>query len=99
MLLEWIPLSSIVDGTALESDSKFEVSDPATGNIICTISSAGAKETDQAIESARSALPAWSGMTGKERGKILMRWFQLIRKNAKDLAALLSMEQGKPLNE
>jgi succinate-semialdehyde dehydrogenase/glutarate-semialdehyde dehydrogenase len=99
MLLDWIPLSSIVNGKALESDSKFEVLDPATGNTICSVSSAGETETIQAIESANLAFSDWSRMTGKERSKILMRWFQLIRKNAKDLAALLSMEQGKPLSE
>jgi len=38
-------------------------------------------------------------MTGKERGAILRRWFDLMMANQDDLAAILTAEQGKPLAE
>jgi succinate-semialdehyde dehydrogenase/glutarate-semialdehyde dehydrogenase len=59
----------------------------------------GARETRQAIEAAARAFPAWSRKLAKERAAILRRWYELQIAHARDLALLMTREQGKPLAE
>jgi len=75
------------------------VTDPADGALITTVPKMGTAETRRAIEAANSALPAWSGLTAKERAVILRRWFDLIIAHQDELARLLTREQGKSLAE
>jgi len=82
-----------------ESGKTFEVTDPASGNVITTVADAGAGETEQAIEAATKAFAAWSKKTAKERSAIMRKWFNLINENIDDLALLMTTEQGKPLSE
>lgn len=82
-----------------ESGNVFSVTNPATGEVLCEVSDAGIKETEQALYAAQQAQQAWAAKTGKERGQILRRWFDLVMANQEELAQLLSLEQGKPLAE
>jgi succinate-semialdehyde dehydrogenase/glutarate-semialdehyde dehydrogenase len=59
----------------------------------------GKKETEEAIEAANNAWPAWRARTAKERAIILKKWFDLIMANQEDLAILMTAEQGKPIAE
>ena len=90
-----------VDGAWIDAaDGKvIKVTDPATGETIGTVPGVGVDETRAAIDAAERALPAWRAKTGKERGAILRRWFELVMANADDLAYLMTREQGKPLAE
>lgn len=75
------------------------VTNPATGDELARVPNLGAKETAEAIDAANTAFKSWSKLPGKERGKILRRWFELMVEHKEDLAMLMTMEQGKPLNE
>ncbi|MGY2342902.1 NAD-dependent succinate-semialdehyde dehydrogenase [Pseudomonas sp. SDO5532_S415] len=77
----------------------YPVLNPATGELIADVQKAGAEETNQAIAAANRALPAWRKLTAKERSQRIKRWGELMLSNQKDLATLLSREQGKPLAE
>ncbi|PTS95313.1 NAD-dependent succinate-semialdehyde dehydrogenase [Pseudomonas sp. HMWF006] len=77
----------------------YAVRNPANGELIADVQKAGAEETDLAIEAANRALPMWRGLTAKERSQRLKRWSDLMLAHQKDLATLLSREQGKPLAE
>lgn len=90
-----------LDGAWVEADSgkRFEVDNPATGNIIANVPDCGAGETKRAIAAAAAALPAWRALTAKARSQILRRWFDLMIAHADDLALILTTEQGKPLAE
>ena len=79
--------------------SSFEVTNPATGEVIGTVPNMGAKETDAAIAAAETAFAGWRALTAKERANILKKWFDLIVANADDLAVIMTTEQGKPLAE
>lgn len=79
--------------------ARIPVDDPATGQIIGSVPRLDATETRRAIEAAWTAFPAWRARTGKERAVILRRWFDLVIANLEDLAALMTLEQGKPLVE
>ena len=76
-----------------------DVRDPANGGTIATVADVGREETRAAIDAARSAWPAWRKLTGKARGALLRRWYELILENSEDLAVIMTAEQGKPLAE
>src|SRR3954471_15302938 len=80
-------------------DDGFEVTNPATGEVLALVARHGAAETRQAIEAAEAAFPAWRAATAAERAKILRRLFELMLENEDDLALLMTLEQGKPLAE
>ncbi len=91
----------LIGGQWCDADSgeKFAVSNPATGEEIVSVPRFGRDETQRAISAADTALPAWRSKTGKERGAILRRWYQLMMDHQEDLATLLTHEQGKSLTE
>jgi succinate-semialdehyde dehydrogenase/glutarate-semialdehyde dehydrogenase len=74
------------------------VDDPH-GDVIGSVPKCGWPETRAAIDRAATALPDWRVRTGKERAVVLRRWFDLLMANSKDLARLMTLEQGKPLVE
>lgn len=93
--------SCYIDGAWCDADSgeTVEVTNPATDKVIGTIPKLGADETRRAIEAANRAWPAWRAKTAKERSQILRTWFNLIMENQKDLALIMTAEQGKPFAE
>ncbi|MFJ3487565.1 NAD-dependent succinate-semialdehyde dehydrogenase [Pseudomonas sp. NPDC090202] len=88
-----------IDGQWTAGGATYPVSNPATGELIAEVQKGGAEETDQAIAAAERALPAWRKLTAKERSVRLKRWSELMLSNQRELATLLSREQGKPLAE
>ncbi len=90
-----------IDGQWTDADSgdTFEVKNPATGAVLGTVPKMGAAETRRAIEAANAAWPAWRAKTSKERAAILRRWYELMLENQKDLAVMMTAEQGKPMAE
>jgi succinate-semialdehyde dehydrogenase/glutarate-semialdehyde dehydrogenase len=82
-----------------DSGAAFAVNNPADGSVLGTAPELGAAEVRRAIEAAQAAFPGWSGRTAKERSAVLRRWFDLCMANQDDLAAILTLEQGKPLAE
>jgi len=90
-----------VNGHWISSYSKqiIKVNDPATLNIIGSVPKCGVNETKSAIEAANKALPSWKAKTAKERSLLLKKWFDLIMLNQEDLAKIMTLEQGKPINE
>jgi succinate-semialdehyde dehydrogenase/glutarate-semialdehyde dehydrogenase len=87
------------DWCAAESQKTFAVKNPATGECIATVADLGAMDARRAIRAAANTQPAWAQKPAKERSCLLRRWFDLVMKNQKDLAQLLTAEQGKPLAE
>ena len=79
--------------------ARFDVTNPATGEVIGSLPDMGVAETREAIEAADAAWPAWRAKTGKERAGILRKLFFLMMENQEDLAQLITAEGGKPLAE
>jgi succinate-semialdehyde dehydrogenase/glutarate-semialdehyde dehydrogenase len=80
-------------------ERRIEVDDPSTGEIIGAIPDLGAAEAEAAIRAAADAFPAWSRRPHVERAEILRRWAALVDAHEAGLAALMSIENGKPLAE
>ena len=90
-----------VAGEWIDADDggTFEVTDPASGGVICTVPDLSRAETARAIAAAEEARHAWAARTAKDRATILRGWYDLMVANADDLAAILTAEMGKPLAE
>ena len=84
---------------AAADGATYGVSDPSDGSTLAEVASAGAKDTQRAVEAAKGAFPAFAALTAKERAVLLRRWNDLILANADDLALLITSEMGKPLAE
>ena len=90
---------ALIGGEWVRGSSRFAVDDPATGLKLVDVANVGATETQAAVTAANRAWPAWRAKTAKERGAVLMKWFQLLHQHADDLARIMTAEQGKPLAE
>ena len=91
----------LVDGAWIPADSgaASEVANPSTGEVLGRVPRMGAAETRRAVAAAGGALPGWRRRTAAERSAVLRRWFELVMAHQEDLAALMTLEQGKPLAE
>jgi succinate-semialdehyde dehydrogenase/glutarate-semialdehyde dehydrogenase len=81
------------------SGATVDVTNPANLSTLGTIPDMSGKETRAAIDAAAEALKLWKKKTHAERAALLERWFALMIEHEQDLALLLTLEQGKPLNE
>jgi len=90
-----------INGTWLDADSNatIEVTNPANGEVLGSIPDMTGVETARAIEAARVAMISWRKLTAKQRAVTLRHWFDLIMANQDDLGKIMTLEQGKPLNE
>jgi acyl-CoA reductase-like NAD-dependent aldehyde dehydrogenase len=82
-----------------DDEDQFVVDNPATGEPVALIQGAGPSQVDQAVRTARAAYPRWSQRPARERGRYLRTIAEAIRANADELAALESLEMGKPLQQ
>ncbi|WP_373236141.1 NAD-dependent succinate-semialdehyde dehydrogenase [Cohaesibacter celericrescens] len=80
-------------------DKTFDVTNPATGEVIAKVADCSVENVKQAIDAAYDAQKDWAKKTGKERSIILRKWNDLIVAAADDLATILCAEMGKPLPE
>jgi succinate-semialdehyde dehydrogenase/glutarate-semialdehyde dehydrogenase len=71
--------------------------DPATAKIIGTQPEMDRADTEAAIVAAAAAFPEWRKTTGRQRSKLLRKWYDLVIENADDLAKLITWENGKPI--
>ncbi|QZI68646.1 NAD-dependent succinate-semialdehyde dehydrogenase [Pseudomonas protegens] len=94
-----IRTGNFIDGQWSSGGVSYPVYNPANGERIAQVQKAGAEETRLAIAAAQRAMPAWRALTAKERGQRLKRWSELMLAQQRELATLLSREQGKPLAE
>ena len=79
----------LVNGDWLSTGETFAVDNPATGQFIANVASAGARETEAAVAAAATALPKWREKTAKERANLLRRWSPFIMFDDADLDAAI----------
>jgi succinate-semialdehyde dehydrogenase/glutarate-semialdehyde dehydrogenase len=82
-----------------EGGASFVVTNPSTGEVIATLPDMTRADAARAIDAAHKAQKLWAKKTGKERAAVLRKLYDLMVANADDLAAILTMEMGKPLAE
>jgi aspartate-semialdehyde dehydrogenase len=82
-----------------DNASRFDVTNPADGAWLAAVSSVSAAQSRDAVVAADAAFRDWSVSLPQERAKLLRRLNDLILDNIDDLALLMTLEQGKSLDE
>ncbi|HEY6425420.1 MAG TPA: NAD-dependent succinate-semialdehyde dehydrogenase [Pseudonocardiaceae bacterium] len=77
----------------------FDVEDPSTAKMLCAVADADPEDGMAALDAAVAAQAAWAEHPPRERGEILRRAYELMRRRQEDLALLMTLEMGKPLAE
>ncbi|KAI0602372.1 aldehyde dehydrogenase [Biscogniauxia sp. FL1348] len=77
----------------------FEVINPSTEEVICSVSEATEKDVDIAVKAARKAFNgSWKTTTPQQRGIYLTKLADLVEKNKELLAAVESLDNGKSIS-
>ena len=82
-----------------ESGQTTEVRNPATGEVVDNVPKGTITDIRRAIDAAKGALKKWSAMAPSKRGAVLLAAGHTILQQEKELATLLTKEQGKPMRE
>ena len=86
-----------IDGGWTESATTFDVTNPATGEIIDRVANGGAEEALAAVDAADAAFVGWAALTAYERSDLLYSAWRLMTERSEALAQIMTAEQGKPI--
>ena len=93
-------LSNFIKGEYGYSSGEYlDVFSPLNGEIISQVPLSSAAVVDEAVAGATQAFPAWSELPIKERVQVFYCYRNLLEKHFEELAALISEENGKTLDE
>ncbi|WOH53384.1 aldehyde dehydrogenase family protein [Bradyrhizobium sp. sBnM-33] len=87
-----------IDGRRVETESFQDVSNPSTGEIVGAMPVATAANLDAAVAAASKAFLRWKERPDSERAEACRAIARTVEANSEELARLLTLEQGKPLN-
>ncbi|MHC1562191.1 aldehyde dehydrogenase family protein [Actinomycetospora sp. C-140] len=82
---------------AAASGDTFAVHNPATGELLGRVASAGEPDVADACAAAAAAFPAWARASESRRAGVLRDWATAIREHADELAELETRDVGKPI--
>ncbi|KAJ9150905.1 Succinate-semialdehyde dehydrogenase [Pleurostoma richardsiae] len=92
--------NAFIDGRWISKDKQFVVYEPSSNVILGKVSDCNLEDFQKAIRSADQAQrDFYRSTTGPARGALLRKWNDLILENQDDLATILSLENGKTLDE
>ncbi|MDP1729966.1 MAG: aldehyde dehydrogenase family protein [Devosia sp.] len=88
-----------LDGAWTKPGKTFASENPASGKVLAQVTDGTPADVEKAVKAARAAFPAWSALSGYERGKHLYAIARLVQKHSRLFAVLESMDNGKPIRE
>ena len=93
-------ISHLIHGELVsDSGRSSDVFNPSTGQAIHKVPLASRETIQQAIDSAKSAFPAWRNTPAAKRAQVMFRFKQLLEQNEARIAQLISEEHGKTLED
>jgi acyl-CoA reductase-like NAD-dependent aldehyde dehydrogenase len=97
-------LRNYIDGTWVDAaeGERFDVHNPATGEVIATAPDSKQADVDAAVVAARRAFDDgrwWPGTSARDRGRILLRAAEIVRREHERLARMESLDSGKPIGD
>ncbi|NSY40810.1 aldehyde dehydrogenase [Leisingera sp. ANG59] len=96
-----LPTQVFVDGSfrPAASGATFDTINPATGDVLAKVAACGAEDVDFAVQKARDAFEdgRWSRLHPGERKEVLIRLAKLMKRNARELAVMESLDSGKTI--
>ena len=90
-----------IDGQWVSADNGLttDIFNPSDGSRIGAVPAMGSDETQRAVSAANSAFSGWRAFPAKKKAQLLRRWFELLMEHRRDLAVIMTTEQGKSLRE
>src|SRR6201992_1349892 len=99
-VLDQVPKQLYIGGEWRDgAKGSLSVEDPSTGESLCDVADASTDDAKAALTAAVEAGPDWASHAPRERGEVLRRAFEAITARADDLALLMTLEMGKPIQE
>ncbi len=87
------------DLVAAADGRTFEVVEPHRGTVVANVPSGGAVDVDRAVAAARAAFEGeWSQLSAADRGRLMLRFAQVVRDHEEELSQLESLQIGKPIS-
>jgi succinate-semialdehyde dehydrogenase/glutarate-semialdehyde dehydrogenase len=98
-VLSKVPTDLFIGGTwrAASDGGRFDVLDPATGDVLAQVADGSVDDGLAAVAAAAEAGPAWAATSPRQRAEILRRAWELMTERADEIATLISLENGKAL--
>lgn len=98
---QYDPLYLFIDGNWIEASNRDTVAviNPATEATLGRLPLATAADLERALAATRSGFDVWRRTVPAERARIMKNAAALMRERAEHIAALMTLEEGKPLNE
>lgn len=92
-------VQNVINGQWVESaaDKWIDVPNPATNQVVTRVPHSTSDEMNEAVAVAKETYKTWSKTTPLARQQIFFKYQQLIKENIKDVARLITIEQGKTL--
>ena len=84
---------------APEDRDTADVTNPATGEVTGRVHMGTAATADEAVAAAKAAFPAWRDTSLTKRMQVLFRYRELLNARKEELAALITAEHGKVLDD
>jgi betaine-aldehyde dehydrogenase len=82
-----------------EDGQTFEVVEPHRGTVVANVPLGGAADVDRAVAAAQAAFDGgWSTMAASDRGRLMLRFAQVVRDHEEELSQLESRQIGKPIS-
>ncbi|MCV2882305.1 aldehyde dehydrogenase family protein [Actibacterium sp. XHP0104] len=88
-----------IDGKFTDPADGFDSRNPATGEVLATLTQATQADVDAAVSAARRAQGKWAKLPGHARAKYLYALARLVQKHARLFAVLETLDNGKPIRE
>lgn len=88
----------LIGGRAVASERHAAIRNPSSGETVGGMPLATLADLDAAVEAAAAAFESWKRMSSADRSAACLAVAARIEAHAEDLAHLLTLEQGKPLN-
>ncbi|WP_040170180.1 aldehyde dehydrogenase family protein [Phaeobacter piscinae] len=88
-----------IDGDFTAPGDGFDSKNPATGEVLATLSQASQSDVDGAVSAARKAQGKWAALGGAGRARYLYAIARLMQKHARLFAVLETLDNGKPIRE
>ncbi|MDH6266096.1 acyl-CoA reductase-like NAD-dependent aldehyde dehydrogenase [Rhizobium sp. SG_E_25_P2] len=90
--------SLIIGGESVPTEHHAPIHNPANGDIVGMMPLASPQQLDQAVVAAAAAFKSWSQTSDQDRMAACRAMADAIGDHAEELAHLLTLEQGKPMN-
>lgn len=94
-----VPLDLLINGQWVTTEERYEVLNPATAEVVASVTSGDVSHAEAALEAASAAQPEWAALPPRQRANLMHTAHRLMLEREDAFAEVMSVESGKPLAE